>query len=98
MSPTIQRVDFVIERPKPAHHSHTAPNFDDFLKFLDANPGLWAVYYAYPTKDASTLKARRANKAHGARGYEFLTRRGPEGFKLYGRKLAHTLASNTAEC
>lgn len=95
MSPTIQRVDFVIERPKPAHHSHTAPHFDDFLKFLDANPGLWAVYYAYPTKDASTLKARRANKAHGARGYEFVTRRGPEGFKLYGRKLAHTLAPHT---
>lgn len=95
MPTTIQRVSFALERPHTPRVPHTVPHIGDFLKFLDANPGLWAVYHTYPTRNASHHKKRRLGKAFGHLGYEFATRLTPEGSKLYGRKLAHTLASHT---
>jgi len=82
-------VTFTIERPTADEtHSPQLPHFADFLTFLDANPGLWAVYHRYPTSNPARQKAKRCRATHGPHGYEFAVRTTPEGHTLYGRRVA----------
>lgn len=90
---------FDVRQPAPPtlsnQHTESAPHIAAFVEFLDANPGVWAVLNTYASYNSAAARRKRARREYSHLGFEFITRREPEGFIVYGRKraapLAHTL-------
>lgn len=80
--------NFEIKSPPPARNGYRLglPLMGEFVRFLDANPGVWAVFHTYSAKQSGYQRASDAQKKYGAE-YEFVARRTEEGTTVYGRKL-----------
>lgn len=78
---------FEIKTPPPARNGYRPglPMMSEFIKFLDANEGVWAVFHTYGSKQSAYQRASDAKKKYGDR-YEFVARRTEEGTTVYGRK------------
>lgn len=77
-----------IKSPPPPRNGHRLgiPSMEEFVKFLDANEGVWAVFHTYATKQSGYQRASDAQKKYGDR-YEFVARFDENGTTVYGRKL-----------
>lgn len=78
---------FEIKNPPPARNGSRVglPLMSEFIRFLDANEGAWAVFYTYQSKQSGYQRASDAQKKYGD-AYEFVARRTEEGTTVYGRK------------
>lgn len=78
---------FQIKSPPPARNGVRAglPLMSEFIKFLDANEGVWAVFHTYTAKQSGYQRASDAQKKYGDR-YEFVARKTEEGTTVYGKK------------
>lgn len=57
----------------------------EFIAFLDANEGVWAVFHTYTAKQSGYQRASDAQKKYGP-AYEFVARHDSNGTTVYGRK------------
>lgn len=80
--------NFEIKAPPPSRNGHKlgVPMMSEFIDFLDANEGVWAVFHTYQNKQSGYQRASDAQKKYGSR-YEFVARRQEEGTVVYGRRL-----------
>ena len=78
---------FEIKSPPPPRNGYKlgVPMMSEFIDFLDANEGVWAVFHTYPNKQSGYQRASDAQKKYGY-PYEFIARRQEEGTVVYGRK------------
>jgi hypothetical protein len=77
--------NFVISTPAPScSPSSTAPPFEAFTAFLEANPGHWAIYHTYPTSQSGRQRVTRARRTWGKRGFVFVSRVTHDGVAVYG--------------
>lgn len=78
---------FEIKTPPPPRNGYRVglPLLDEFVAFLDANEGVWAVFHTYETKQSGYQRASDARKKYGD-DYEFVARHGENGTTVYGRK------------
>lgn len=83
---------FEVRRPpRPATPGPT-PSSAEFVEFLEANPNTWARLHTFEHYDPAATRRKRCRKKYGPDGFEFVTRREPDGFAVYGRKVVPTLA------
>ena len=76
---------FVIASPGPnCSPGSTLPSFEVFVNFLRANPGHWAIYHTYPTKQSGHQRVTRANHKWASYGYKFTSRLTADGVAVYG--------------
>jgi hypothetical protein len=78
---------FEIKTPPPARNgSRTGlPLMSEFIAFLDANEGVWAVFHTYESKQSGYQRASDTQKKYGD-SYEFVARCEENGTTVYGRK------------
>ena len=78
---------FEIKTPPPPRNGYRVglPLMSEFVAFLDANEGVWAVFHTYATKQSGYQRASDAQKKYGP-NYEFVARNGEDGTTVYGRK------------
>lgn len=78
---------FEIKTPPPPRNGSRVglPLMSEFVAFLDANEGVWAVFHTYATKQSGYQRASDAQKKYGD-AYEFVARNGEDGTTVYGRK------------
>lgn len=78
---------FEIKSPPPPRNGYRVglPMMSEFIAFLDANEGVWAVFHTYATKQSGYQRASDAQKKYGP-AYEFVARHGEDGTTVYGRK------------
>jgi hypothetical protein len=78
---------FQIETPPPPRNGYRVglPLMSEFVKFLDANEGVWAVFHTYQTKQSGYQRASDSQKKYGD-AYEFVARHTEIGTTVYGRK------------
>lgn len=92
---TAHNTRFTLAEPRSYARKRT-PRVTTFLKFLDANPGQWAVFRTFPTKGHVARKRVHDYRTwYGPKGYEFTHEIDGKTTKLYGRKVAPELADNT---
>lgn len=79
---------FEIKTPPPPRNGSRVglPLMSEFVAFLDANEGVWAVFHTYATKQSGYQRASDAQKKYGP-AYEFVARNSEDGTTVYGRKL-----------
>lgn len=84
----ITSTDFQIESPPPPRNGYREglPLMSEFVAFLDANEGVWAVFHTYNAKQSGYQRASDAQKKYGD-GYEFVARKTEKGTTVYGRKI-----------
>lgn len=82
-----EAVGFEIKTPPPPRNGSRVglPLMSEFVAFLDANEGVWAVFHTYATKQSGYQRASDAQKKYGP-NYEFVARNGENGTTVYGRK------------
>lgn len=85
-----QSSQFELKSPPPPRNGYRVglPLMSEFVAFLDANEGVWAVFHTYKTKQSGYQRASDAQKKYGTR-YEFVARNGEDGTTVYGRKLPY---------
>lgn len=78
---------FEIKTPPPARNGYREglPMMSEFIAFLDANEGVWAVFHTYTAKQSGYQRASDAQKKYGP-AYEFVARHDSNGTTVYGRK------------
>jgi hypothetical protein len=78
---------FEIKPPPPARNGSRVgmPLMSEFVRFLDANEGVWAVFHTYQAKQSGYQRASDAQKKYGDK-YEFVARHTEDGTTVYGRK------------
>jgi hypothetical protein len=76
-----------MKSPPPPRNGHRVgiPNMKEFVEFLDANEGIWAVFHTYSQKQSGYQRASDAQKRYGT-DYEFVARHEESGTTVYGRK------------
>lgn len=81
------QASFEIKPPPHPRNGYRAglPMMRDFIAFLDANEGVWAVFHTYVNKQSGYQRASDAQKAYGDR-YEFVARNDENGTTVYGKK------------
>jgi hypothetical protein len=79
--------EFEIKTPPPPRNGYRLgmPLMSEFVKFLDANPGIWAVFHTYKSKQSGYQRASDARKRYGTK-YEFVARHTEDGTTVYGKK------------
>jgi hypothetical protein len=79
---------FQIESPPPPRNGYREglPLMSEFVTFLDANEGVWAVFHTYSAKQSGYQRASDAQKKYGS-DYEFVARKTDKGTTVYGRKI-----------
>lgn len=84
-----EKTPFEIKTPPPPRNGYRLglPLMSEFVQFLDANPGVWAVFHTYSAKQSGYQRASDAQKKYGS-DYEFVARHTEEGTTVYGRKVA----------
>ena len=85
---TPHEAGFQIESPPPPRNGYREglPLMSEFVAFLDANEGVWAVFHTYSAKQSGYQRAADAQKKYGD-GYEFVARKTEKGTTVYGRKI-----------
>ena len=78
---------FELQAPPPPRNGYRVgmPLMSEFVAFLDANEGVWALFYTYQTKQSGYQRASDAQKKYGVR-YEFVARNTEHGTAVFGRK------------
>jgi len=78
---------FEIKTPPPPRNGSRVgiPLMSEFVAFLDANEGVWAVFYTYKTKQSGYQRASDSQKKYGPE-YEFVARHDENGTTVYGRR------------
>lgn len=78
---------FQIQSPPPPRNGSRVglPLMSEFIRFLDANEGTWAVFHTYSSKQSGYQRASDAQKKYGPT-YEFVARRTEIGTTVYGRR------------
>jgi hypothetical protein len=86
-TPTNGSEKWEMKSPPPPRNGHRAgiPSMAEFVKFLDANEGVWAVFHTYGQKQSGYQRASDAQKKYGS-DYEFVARYSEEGTTVYGKK------------
>ena len=84
---TTHEAGFQIESPPPPRNGYREglPLMSEFVAFLDANEGVWAVFHTYSAKQSGYQRASDAQKRYGT-DYEFVARHEENGTTVYGRK------------
>lgn len=90
---------YELRNPPPScaanQYSDSTLHTRTFVAFLDANPGVWAVFHTYASKNSASTRRKTMRRQYSHLGYDFTTRHEADGFTVYGRKraapLAHTL-------
>jgi hypothetical protein len=78
---------FEIKNPPQARNGSRLglPLMSEFVAFLNANEGVWAVFYTYESKQSGYQRASDSQKKYGD-AYEFVARYDENGTSVYGRK------------
>ena len=78
---------FQIKTPPPPRNGYRIgmPLMSEFVAFLDANEGVWAMFHIYAAKQSGYQRASDAQKKYGDR-YEFVARHDENGTTVYGKK------------
>jgi hypothetical protein len=78
---------FEIKTPPPARNGSRVglPLMSEFIAFLNANEGVWAVFHTYESKQSGYQRASDSQKKYGD-GYEFVARNTEQGTSVYGKK------------
>jgi hypothetical protein len=81
-----QEQAFEIKTPPPPRNGSRVgiPLMSEFVAFLQANEGVWAVFYTYKTKQSGYQRASDSQKKYGPE-YEFVARHDENGTTVYGR-------------
>lgn len=81
------QTSFEVRTPPPPRNGYRVglPLMSEFVSFLDANEGVWAVFHTYKTKQSGYQRASDAQKKYGT-DYEFVARNEENGTTVYGRK------------
>lgn len=84
---TVSGDGFQVQTPPPARNGSRVglPLMSEFVRFLDANEGTWALFHTYSVKQSGYQRASDARKKYGPQ-YEFVARHTLEGTSVYGRK------------
>ena len=77
---------FEMKPPPPPRNGYRTglPMMSEFVAFLDANEGIWAVFHTYSSKQSGYQRASDAQKKYGS-GYEFVARNDENGTTVYGK-------------
>lgn len=78
---------FEIKTPPPPRNGSRVgiPLMSEFVAFLDANEGVWAIFYTYKTKQSGYQRASDSQKKYGP-DYQFVARHDENGTTVYGRR------------
>jgi hypothetical protein len=78
---------FEIKAPPPARNGSRVglPLMSEFVSFLNANEGVWAMFHTYNAKQSGYQRASDAQKKYGD-GYTFVARHDENGTSVYGKK------------
>lgn len=78
---------FEIKTPPPARNGSRLglPLMSEFINFLNANEGVWAVFHIYESKQSGYQRASDSQKKYGT-DYEFVARHNENGTTVYGKK------------
>ena len=78
---------FEVKAPPPARNGSRLglPLMSEFIVFLNANEGTWAVFHTYESKQSGYQRASDSQKKYGD-AYEFVARHDENGTTVYGRK------------
>lgn len=78
---------FEIKTPPPARNGSRLglPLMSEFVAFLNANEGVWAVFHTYESKQSGYQRASDSQKKYGD-AYEFVARHDENGTTVYGKK------------
>lgn len=78
---------FELGTPPPPRNGYKKgmPLMSEFIAFLNANEGVWAVFHTYSAKQSGYQRASDAQKKYGD-SYEFVARHDENGTTVYGRK------------
>lgn len=78
---------FELQAPPPPRNGYRVgmPLMSEFVAFLDANEGVWALFYTYQAKQSGYQRASDAQKKYGKQ-YEFVARNTEHGTAVFGRK------------
>ena len=78
---------FEIKNPPLARNGSRVglPLMAEFIAFLNANEGVWAVFHTYQSKQSGYQRASDSQKKYGD-AYEFVARNDENGTTVYGKK------------
>ena len=78
---------FEVKNPPQARNGSRLglPLMSEFVAFLNANEGVWAVFHTYESKQSGYQRASDSQKKYGD-AYEFVARYDEKGTTVYGRK------------
>ena len=80
-------VPFEIKNPPLARNGSRVglPLMAEFIAFLNANEGVWAVFHTYQSKQSGYQRASDSQKKYGD-AYTFVARHDENGTSVYGKK------------
>lgn len=75
-------------KPPPASRNGYrigVPTMPEFIAFLNANEGVWALFHTYSNKQSGYQRASDNRKKYGSE-YQFVARQDENGTSVYGKK------------
>ena len=78
---------FELKAPPASRNGYKmgVPTMSEFIAFLNANEGVWALFHTYENKQSGYQRASDNRKKYG-NGYEFVARQDENGTSVYGKK------------
>ncbi|CAB4182606.1 hypothetical protein UFOVP1083_9 [uncultured Caudovirales phage] len=78
---------FELKAPPASRNGYRmgVPTMSEFIAFLNANEGVWALFHTYTNKQSGYQRASDNRKKYGD-GYEFVARQDENGTSVYGKK------------
>jgi hypothetical protein len=78
---------FELKTPPASRNGYKlgVPTMSEFIAFLNANEGVWALFHTYPNKQSGYQRASDNRKKYGD-AYEFVARHDENGTSVYGKK------------
>ena len=78
---------FELKTPPASRNGYRmgVPTMTEFIAFLNANEGIWALFHTYENKQSGYQRASDSRKKYGD-AYEFVARHDENGTSVYGKK------------
>jgi hypothetical protein len=83
----IKTKSFELKTPPASRNGYRTgvPTMIEFIAFLNANEGVWALFHIYTNKQSGYQRASDSRKKYGT-AYEFVARYDENGTSVYGKK------------
>jgi len=84
---TAKTEGFELKTPPASRNGYRmgVPTMTEFIAFLNANEGVWALFHTYTNKQSGYQRASDSRKKYGD-AYEFVARHDENGTSVYGKK------------